>query len=128
MQNTNCGKDCPFVKCGLCESDSGCPNYTETVWVEANTQEKKLVKDCSPKRLQLQNDLQNQRIFALQEALDLQRNAFEVMGNNFGSLLKQMEALALEQKKANQIALRQQEQKELPFKLSGSDIEENGES
>lgn len=55
MENTNCGKDCTFVKVGLCESDCDCPNYVETLWECGERAEIKTVKDCSPKRQLLES-------------------------------------------------------------------------
>lgn len=55
MENTNCGKNCTFVKIGLCESDVDCPNYVETLWECGERAEIKTVKDCSPKRQLLES-------------------------------------------------------------------------
>jgi hypothetical protein len=55
MENTNCGKNCTFVKIGLCESDTDCPNFVETLWQCGEGAEIKTVKDCSPKRQLLES-------------------------------------------------------------------------
>jgi hypothetical protein len=93
MENTNCGDDCPMVKCGFCKCDKECPNYNESWWLEAKTQEQKLVKDCIPKRLMIQSNLQQQRIDGLQCALEEQRNTFLTMGQNFAVLLNAVKEL-----------------------------------
>ena len=111
MQDTACGKDCPFVKTGFCESDAQCPNYCESVWVEAQSQEKKIVRDCVPKRLLFQNNDQNHRILALQEALEQQRNMFQIMSSNFKALFQEVEKLTIEQRKANLLLCPSKEQK-----------------
>lgn len=74
MESTSCQKDCPFVKQGFCSNEKECPNYVESWWIEGQTQEKKLVKDCSPKRMLLQQQVLQLRLESVQEALELTRN------------------------------------------------------
>lgn len=54
MEGTSCGEDCCFVKSGFCDSEKGCPNYTESFWEETSTGKMKTVRDCAPKRTMLE--------------------------------------------------------------------------
>lgn len=74
MENTNCGDNCPFVKCGFCDSDKNCPNYVESWWIDGQTQQQKLIRDCAPKRMMLQNAMQQTKIESLQAAMEQMRN------------------------------------------------------
>ena len=38
MESTACGKECPFVKQGFCNSDKECPHYVESWWQKGDTQ------------------------------------------------------------------------------------------
>lgn len=93
MENTSCGEECPFVKTGFCNSDRECPNYSESCWVEGRTGEQKMVKDCIPKRLMIQNNYQQIRLEGLQQAIEQQRNAFLQLGESFGEVIIQIKDL-----------------------------------
>lgn len=54
MEDTQCGESCPFVKIGFCDKCSECPNFLESWWTEQGSASPKIVKDCAPKRLLLQ--------------------------------------------------------------------------
>jgi len=117
MDNTNCGAECPFVKTGFCNSDRECPNYSESCWIEGKTGEQKMIKDCIPKRLMIQNNHQQMRLEGLQQAVEQQRNAFMQLGENFVAVMGQVQELV--NKQENQIQRLESlssEQKLLPSK------------
>lgn len=76
MEDTSCGKNCPFVKQGFCENEQECPNYLESWWIKGKEQEHKLVKDCSPKRMLIQQNYLQSRLDSVQESLDISRNRY----------------------------------------------------
>ena len=124
MENTTCGKDCPFVKQGFCNSDCECPHYVESVWVQGDTQEKKIVKDCSPKRMLIQNNAQDYKILKLQKAIEEQRNMFVTMGQNFQLLMKELQTLIAEHRQhSNLKELSDEVKKSLPEYKQDVDIE-----
>jgi hypothetical protein len=69
MQSTSCECECPFVKQGFCKNEKECPNYVESWWIEGNSNEPKMIKDCSPKRMLLQQQLLQARIEQMTESL-----------------------------------------------------------
>lgn len=90
-KDTYCDKNCPFVKQGFCDKVEECPNYVESIWEDALTKECKVVKDCSPKRVMLETQIQRSRIDSLQTSLDEQRHAFATMARNFNILLGELD-------------------------------------
>ncbi len=56
MENTNCEKECAFVKSGFCSSDKECPHYLESWWEIQGKHEPKLVKDCFPKKFGMEQN------------------------------------------------------------------------
>lgn len=88
MEHTSCGKECPFVKQGFCVCEKECPNYVESWWIEGKTQEQKLIKDCSPKRMMLQQQLMQNRLEGVQEALEQSRNEYNRLSNYLACLVQ----------------------------------------
>ena len=76
MNDTACGKDCPFVKQGFCSSDSECPNHMVTWWIEGDNQTPKKINDCSPKRMLLQQQVLQTKMEGVQQALEQSRNQY----------------------------------------------------
>lgn len=71
MQETACGRKCPFAVGDDCSS---CPNYVESFWVNAKDNQPQLIRDCAPKRtFMMVQDLHN-RLTGVQEAQEQQRN------------------------------------------------------
>ena len=54
MDDTACGCDCPLVKTGVCKSDRECPNFIESWWKYGESGQQKLIRDCAPRRVLLQ--------------------------------------------------------------------------
>lgn len=77
MEDTACGCDCPLVKSGLCKSDRECPNFIESWWKEGERGEQKLVKDCAPRRVMLQQGILAQNIFGVQASVCDLRNTVD---------------------------------------------------
>ncbi len=86
MKDTSCGKDCVFVKCGICENEKGCPNYQESWWIEGQKEQPVLLKDCAPKRMLIQQQLMQSRLEGMQSALEESRNEY----NNLSGYLKEV--------------------------------------
>lgn len=78
-EDTRCGKNCCFVKSGFCEDDTGCPNYTETIWEDISNGKIKTVRDCAPKRTMIEQ----QRLINSMTGL---QNAFETLSNRLNSV------------------------------------------
>lgn len=87
MENTSCGENCPFVKSKVCVDCRDCPNYIESWWIDENGTQK-LIKDCSPKRLILQQQLMQSRLEAVQEALEQSRNEYITLSSYLKSLME----------------------------------------
>lgn len=81
MENTSCEENCPFVKQGFCKTENECANYIETWWIEPNSQTPKKIKDCSPKRMILQQQMIQSRLEYVEQALEQSRNMYnDLMG------------------------------------------------
>lgn len=103
MENTSCGNECPFYKQGFCNSEKECPNYIEMWWEEGQTQTKKLVKDCSPKRQLIINmQLQNQ-ILCLQQALTEMRNESQKVAGYFEKIVESSKVIIEQEEKRLQL-------------------------
>jgi len=88
MENTSCGCNCPFVKTGFCSNEKECPNYIETWWIQCESAQPKLVKDCSPKRLLLQQQLMQSRMEQMQASLCEARNEYHRLGTYLKSIVE----------------------------------------
>lgn len=89
MECTSCGENCPFVKAKLCSSEKDCPNYLESWWQENGQGQPKVIKDCAPKRLLLQQQTEVNRIFALQQAIEEMRSKFLIIESSLSQLIDQ---------------------------------------
>ena len=88
--NTVCEK-CPYVEMGLCPNVEKCPNYCENIWQNGQTQEVKIIKDCSPKRQLIQSQHNNTRIEWLQASIEQLRNKTEKLESSLNTLICQSE-------------------------------------
>lgn len=84
---------CETLNCALFNLLGGkpeqCPNFIETVWV-SDKGEKKLVRDCAPKRtLLMVQDLYNRQV-GLQKAQEEMRNSFQYTGEALTRFVKEM--------------------------------------
>lgn len=103
MDCTACGKECPFVKTGFCQSDKECPNYIESWWVDGKTQEPKLLKDCAPKRMILQQQYLQIRLEGVQAALEQSRNEYNQLSGYFKSIIEISKNVLLEKNKSQEV-------------------------
>lgn len=104
MEHTSCGSECPFVKQGFCKHERECPNYIESWWVEGEKSEPKILKDCSPKRMLIQQQHMQQRLEGVQQALEQSRNEYK-------ELLTYLKILI---EKAKTAVIGSQEKKQIP--------------
>lgn len=88
MESTACGKECPFVKQGFCESDKECPNYIETWWQKAQESQPVKLCDCSPKRMVLQQQVMQAKFECVQQALEQSRNQYAELSNYLKNLIE----------------------------------------
>jgi hypothetical protein len=103
MQNTSCGCNCPFIKSGFCKNEKECPNYVESWWVEGESQKPILLKDCSPKRMLLQQQLLQSRLESMQQSLDKARNEYVQLCEYLKNLLEISKAVILQKDSQNLI-------------------------
>jgi hypothetical protein len=96
MESTSCGEECAFVRSGLCNHEKKCPNYIETWWVTGEKQEPRMIKDCSPKRIILQQQLLQTRVEQLTEALLSSRNEYNQLSNYLKTLVEMSKAVLKE--------------------------------
>ena len=87
MKDTACGENCPFVKQGFCAKDCECPHYVESWWIENQTNEPVLIRDCSPKRMLLQQQVLQARLEIVQASLEEARNQYLELSTHFKSAL-----------------------------------------
>ena len=88
MENTSCGQNCPFFKQGFCASEKECPNYIETWWVEGDNSTPKLIKDCSPKRMLLQQQVLQTRLEQVSACLCESRNEYNRLATYLQSIVE----------------------------------------
>lgn len=99
MDCTNCGDKCPFVKQGFCQTDSECPHYMESWWIESESGKQKLVKDCAPKRLMLDSQNQFNRSISMQASIDKMEHRLAKLETLLQMLINQSRVFLEEQKK-----------------------------
>lgn len=87
MENTSCGDECPFVKNKYCSSCKECPNYLESWWTQAGQETPKLIKDCAPKRMLLQQQHMQLRLEQLQATIETQRVESQLLLNHIKALV-----------------------------------------
>jgi len=98
IDHTNCCENCAFVKAGLCKTDSGCPNYVESWWLEADGVTPKMIKDCAPKRMIFMQQVEVHRMQAVQAALEQTRNECIMLQAELKNCLQQSIAYMEEQR------------------------------
>jgi hypothetical protein len=79
MDDTACGCDCPLVKVGVCQSDRQCPNFIEVWWKEGEQGQQKLVKDCAPRRVLLQQSDFAHRLIGVEAATCQLRDKIDLL-------------------------------------------------
>lgn len=99
MEGTSCGANCPFVKQGFCKEERECPHYVESWWQDGHTQERKLIKDCSPKRMLLQQQHLQARLECVQAALEQSRNESVQLCSYFKNLIEVSQGVIQNQSK-----------------------------
>ena len=99
MEGTACGNKCPFVIQGFCKSDRECPHYVESVWVEGSTQETKIIRDCSPKRILIQNQRLECRLEEVQKKLEVSIVEYQRLSGYLEELIKASKRVILENEK-----------------------------
>ena len=97
MESTSCKENCPFVKSKLCASERECPNFIESWWQEGGTGQPKLISDCAPRRMLIQQQIEVNRMFALQQAVEQMRNRLEALEGVLGQLIQQSKEYLLQQ-------------------------------
>jgi hypothetical protein len=107
MDCTSCKENCPFVKSKLCASERECPNFMESWWQEGGTGQPKVISDCAPKRMLIQQQVEVNRMFALQQAVEQMRNRLETLEGLLGQLIQQSKEYVLQQAAPKQIPKKQ---------------------
>jgi hypothetical protein len=113
MESTSCGKNCPFVKQGFCNDEKECPHYIESWWIEGKTEEHKLLKDCAPKRMLLQQQLLQTRVEGMQAALEQSRNQYEALSSNLQVLIAACKVI-IDKQELN-LEIQRQDEKLIPY-------------
>lgn len=97
MENTSCGENCPYVKQGFCSKECECPNYVETWWVEPDGNTPRKLKDCSPKRMLLQQQFLQTRLEFVQQSLEQSRNQYHELCTYLKNVIEISKAVILKQ-------------------------------
>ena len=95
MESTSCGEKCPFVKQGFCKHENECPHYVESWWQEGESGQPKLIRDCSPKRMLLQQQLMQYRLECVQQALEQSRNQYNELAGYLKTLIEMSKTVVL---------------------------------
>lgn len=103
MKDTSCGSNCPFVKQGFCQSEKECPNYVESWWIEGQESQPKILRDCSPKRMLLQQQLLQSRVESMQSALEQQRNENMKLTSYLAQLIEASKTILIGEKQDEKI-------------------------
>lgn len=88
MEDTQCGDKCAFVKAGICKDCEGCPNYVESWWTTQGSTTPKLIKDCAPRRLMIQQQYLQLRVEQLTADSNAARAEYTQVSNYLGEMLK----------------------------------------
>ena len=99
MENTNCGDKCSFVKSGFCNSDCECPFYIESIWESKG--EPKVIKDCSPKRMMLEQNRMTNHFIGVQSSVQVLRDKVENLEKALVFLISRSKELMVELDKEN---------------------------
>ena len=99
MDNTNCGENCAFVKCGFCETDKTCPLYQESWWKEDTSETPKLVRDCFPKRMTIEQNKLFNRYTNSQSVVEDVRNRLDKLEKILNILVMQSQEFLNENQK-----------------------------
>lgn len=91
MENTNCGDSCAFVRSGFCEKDCECPFFSESWWEtqEGIEKKQKLVKDCFPKRMMIEQNKIIHRQYCEQSVVEELRNRIASLESLLSQLVSQ---------------------------------------
>ena len=99
MEGTSCGENCCFVKQGFCKSEKECPHYVESWWIEGQTEQHKLIKDCSPKRMLLHQQILQRKLENVQQALENSKNEYHNLCQYLKTLVGMSQQVLLENQK-----------------------------
>jgi hypothetical protein len=108
MEDTRCGENCCFVKSGFCDSDTGCPNYTETLWEESSSGKLKTVKDCSPKRTMIEQQRMINSFSATQGSVQVLRDKVDNLETLLVNLVNQTKQVFIELQEKSEVKKIQQ--------------------
>jgi preprotein translocase subunit SecD len=61
----------------------------ESWWLEGGTGQPKVISDCAPKRMLLQQQVEVNRMFALQQSVEQMRNRLETLEGLLSQLIQQ---------------------------------------
>ena len=115
MENSNCGCDCAFVKSGFCNTDRECPFYLESWWQKADEPNPKLVKDCFPKKLAVEQNQLLHRMLCAQGVVEDVRNRMDRLEQMLAQLISQSKEFILE-KSSEKLESGQNKYKKLELK------------
>jgi hypothetical protein len=79
----------------------------ESWWQEGGTGQPKVISDCAPKRMLIQQQVEVNRMFALQQAVEQMRNRLETLEGLLGQLIQQSKEYVLQQTVPKQIPKKQ---------------------
>jgi hypothetical protein len=68
----------------------------ESWWQEGGTGQPKVISDCAPKRMLIQQQMEVNRMFALQQAVEQMRNRLEKLEGLLGQLIEQSKEYILQ--------------------------------
>lgn len=112
MEDTRCGENCCFVKSGFCDSDIGCPNFTETLWEEGSSGKIKTVRDCSPKRTMIEQQRMINSFAGTQASVQVLRDKIDRLEMLLVNLVNQTKEVFIELKDGSGIKKISQREKD----------------
>ena len=96
MEDTQCGDKCAFVKAGICKDCEGCPNYVESWWTTQGSTTPKLIKDCAPRRIMIQQQYMQLRLEQLTADANASRVEYTNVANHLSEMLKISKSMEVE--------------------------------
>lgn len=88
MDDTSCGENCAFVRNGMCKNCKDCPNYIESWWTTQGAAQPKLVQDCAPRRMLIQQQHMQLRLEQLTADLCEARVQYVQVANHLQNIIE----------------------------------------
>lgn len=83
----------------MCKDVKDCPHYLESWWIEEGKEKPKLLRDCTTKRLLLQQQHMQLRLEQMQASLDTARTEYLLLAVQLKNMLDMTKSILIEHSK-----------------------------